>query len=108
MSLCHTPGDRILITQHEQLDIAIKRVGNRYVTTMLIAKRIRQLNHGARARVKPQEGENHFSVAVREIAEGHVTLYPKSALPVSKTSAASDSSDASDETPASSDPTTQE
>ena len=93
-------------TQHGQLDIAIKNIGNRYVTTMLIAKRIRQLNHGAQARVERQEGENQFSVAVREIAQGHVTLDPKTASLVSKTSEASDSNASSDETPASSGPTT--
>jgi DNA-directed RNA polymerase subunit K/omega len=41
---------------------------------MLIAKRIRQLQHGAHARVQRQEEESYFSVAVREIAEGLLTL----------------------------------
>ena len=63
-----------MITQHELLDAAIKKVGNRYVATMLIAKRIRQLHHGAPPRIRPAEGESHFSVAVREIAEGALVL----------------------------------
>jgi DNA-directed RNA polymerase subunit K/omega len=73
---------------------------------MLIAKRIRQLNHGARARVERQEGENNFSVAVREIAAGHVALDPTTASPIATASEASDSNGTSDEAPASSGPTT--
>ena len=63
-----------MTTQHEFLDTAIQKMGNRYITTMLIAKRIRQLQHGARARVQRQEEESYFSVAVREIAAGLLTL----------------------------------
>jgi DNA-directed RNA polymerase omega subunit len=63
-----------LTTQHALLDAAIKKIGNRYVTTMLIAKRIRQLYHGARPLVEREEHESHFTVAVREIAEGHLTI----------------------------------
>jgi DNA-directed RNA polymerase omega subunit len=63
-----------LTTQHEFLDTAIQKVGNRYIATMLIAKRTRQLYHGAPTRVPRQEGESNFSVAVREIAEGLVVL----------------------------------
>jgi DNA-directed RNA polymerase omega subunit len=63
-----------LTTQHERLDTAIQKVGNRYMSTMLIAKRTRQLYHGAPTRVPRQEGESNFSVAVREIAEGLVVL----------------------------------
>jgi DNA-directed RNA polymerase omega subunit len=63
------------LTSHQEfLDSAIQKVGNRYLTTMLIAKRIRQLAHGAQPRVEQQEGESLFSVVVREIAEGHVAL----------------------------------
>jgi len=65
-----------LTTQHALLDAAIKKIGNRYVTTMLIAKRIRQLYHGARALVEHEEDESHFTIAVREIAEGHLTIEP--------------------------------
>jgi DNA-directed RNA polymerase omega subunit len=97
-----------LITQHEQLDIAIQKVGNRYVTTMLIAKRIRQLNHGARPRVERQEGENNFSVAVREIAEGHITLELQTASPVSQSTDTANSNGASDEATRTSDPAAQE
>lgn len=61
-------------TQHELLDKAIARVGNRYLTTMLIAKRIRQLHHGARPRVRREESDSLFTVAVREIAEGHLSM----------------------------------
>ena len=61
-------------TQHELLDKAIARVGNRYLTTMLIAKRIRQLHHGARPRVPREESDSHFTIAVREIAEGHLSM----------------------------------
>lgn len=60
--------------QHQFLDMAIRKVGNRYLATMLIAKRIRQLQHGAAPFVPREEGESTFTVAVREIAEGHVTL----------------------------------
>jgi DNA-directed RNA polymerase omega subunit len=65
-----------LTNQHELLDAAIKKVGNRYLATMLVAKRIRQLHHGAPAYVKRSEGESHFTVAMREIAEGLVILDP--------------------------------
>jgi DNA-directed RNA polymerase omega subunit len=71
-----------LTTQHALLDIAIRKVGNRYLATMLIAKRIRQLNHGAPPRVQRQEGESYFSVAVREVAEGLLRLAPDSETPV--------------------------
>jgi DNA-directed RNA polymerase omega subunit len=63
-----------LTTQHEVLDTAIKKVGNRYLATMLAAKRIRQLHHGARAQVRRAENESHFSVTVREIADGLLVL----------------------------------
>ena len=61
-------------TQHELLDAAIQKVGNRYITTMLVAKRIRQLLHGAPPYVERAEGESPFSVAMREIAEGRVIV----------------------------------
>src|SRR5262245_20963154 len=73
------PGGRSLTTQHALLDLAIKKIGNRYLTTMLIAKRIRQLHHGVRPRVEREEGESDFSVAVREVAEGLLRLTPDSA-----------------------------
>lgn len=95
-----------MITQHEKLDIAIQKVGNRYVATMLIAKRIRQLNHGARPRVERQEDENNFSVAVREIAEGHISIDPQTASPASKNAGAANSNGAAGETAPSSGPTT--
>ncbi len=63
-----------MTNQHELLDAAIKKVGNRYLATMLVAKRIRQLHHGAPAYVKRGEGESHFTVAMREIAEGLVMI----------------------------------
>lgn|GEM_PF-2443651 len=65
-----------MTTQHELLDAAIKQVGNRYLATMLVAKRIRQLHHGAPAYVQRQEGESFFTVAMREIALGHVVMEP--------------------------------
>ncbi|PON14900.1 DNA-directed RNA polymerase subunit omega [Candidatus Entotheonella serta] len=65
-----------MTNQHELLDAAIKKVGNRYLATMLVAKRIRQLHHGAPAYVQRSEGESHFTVAMREIAEGLVILDP--------------------------------
>ena len=65
-----------MTTQHALLDAAIKKIGNRYLTTMLIAKRIRQLYHGASPLVEREENESHFTVAVREIAEGHLTVVP--------------------------------
>jgi DNA-directed RNA polymerase subunit K/omega len=65
-----------LTTQHELLDATIKQVGNRYLATMLVAKRIRQLHHGAPAYVQRQEGESFFTVAMREIALGHVVMEP--------------------------------
>lgn len=65
-----------LTTQHALLDAAIRKVGNRYLTTMLIAKRIRQLHHGSRPLVAYEEDESYFTVAVREIAEGHLTVEP--------------------------------
>lgn len=63
-------------TQHALLDTAIRKVGNRYLATMLIAKRIRQLHHGAQALVPREDGESYFTVAVREIAEGHLSVSP--------------------------------
>ena len=65
-----------MTTQHELLDAAIKQVGNRYLATMLVAKRIRQLHHGAPAYVQRQEGESFITVAMREIALGHVVMEP--------------------------------
>jgi DNA-directed RNA polymerase subunit K/omega len=41
---------------------------------MLIAKRIRQLHHGARPRVPREESDSHFTIAVREIAEGYLSM----------------------------------
>jgi DNA-directed RNA polymerase omega subunit len=67
-----------LATQHALLDTAIQKIGNRYLTTMLIAKRIRQLHHGAPPRVERQEGESDFAIAVREVAEGLLRLAPDS------------------------------
>lgn len=63
-----------MTTQHELLDAAIKKVGNRYIATMLVAKRIRQLLHGAPPYVERAEGESPFSVAMREVAEGRVMV----------------------------------
>ena len=63
-----------MTTQHELLDVAIKRVGNRYIATMMVAQRIRQLNHGARPYVRQEEDESHFNLAMREIAEGYVVM----------------------------------
>jgi DNA-directed RNA polymerase subunit K/omega len=65
-----------LSTQHELLDAANKQVGNRYLATMLVAKRIRQLHPGAPAYVQRQDGESFFTVAMREIALGHVVMEP--------------------------------
>ena len=62
--------------QHALLDAAIKAVGNRYQTTMLIAKRIRQLGHGARPQVPHEESDSYFTIAVSEIAAGHLTFDP--------------------------------
>ncbi len=72
-----------MTTQHAVLDAAIKKIGNRYLTTMLIAKRIRQLYHGAPALVECDEDESHFTIAVREIAEGHLTIEPTIGSPPS-------------------------
>ena len=71
-----------MTTQHALLDAAIQRIGNRYLTTMLIAKRIRQLYHGARPLVDYEEDESYFTVAVREIAEGHLTILPTTGSPL--------------------------
>lgn len=62
--------------QHALLDAAIKVVGNRYQTTMLIARRIRQLHHGARPQVPHEEADSFFTIAVREIAAGHLSFDP--------------------------------
>jgi DNA-directed RNA polymerase omega subunit len=72
-----------LTTQHALLDTAIKKIGNRYLTTMLIAKRIRQLYHGAPALVEHDVDESHFTMAVREIAAGHLTIEPMIGSPPS-------------------------
>ena len=72
-----------MTTQHALLDAAIKKIGNRYLTTMLIAKRIRQLYHGAPALVEYDEDESHFTIAVREIAEGHLNIEPTVGSPPS-------------------------
>lgn len=79
-----------MATQHKLLDAAIKRVGNRYLATMLVAKRVRQLHHGAPAYVPYNDGESYFTVAMREIAEGLVVMQStgndhivKSAPPIS-------------------------
>lgn len=69
-------GRKILRQQHALLDAAIKVVGNRYHTTMLIARRIRQLHHGARPQVSHEEADSFFTIAVREIAAGHLSFEP--------------------------------
>ena len=71
-----------MTNQHALLDAAIKQIGNRYLTTMLIAKRIRQLYHGALPLVQHEEDESHFTIAVREIAEGHLTILPTTGSPL--------------------------
>ena len=71
-----------MTTQHALLDAAIKQIGNRYLTTMLIAKRIRQLYHGAHPLVEHEENESYFTIAVREIAEGHLTILPTIGSPL--------------------------
>ncbi len=71
-----------MTTQHALLDAAIKKIGNRYVTTMLIAKRIRQLYHGASPLVECEENESSFTIAVREIAEGRLTILPTTGTPL--------------------------
>lgn len=86
-----------MTTQHALLDAAIKKVGNRYLTTMLLAKRIRQLHHGARAMVQWQEGESHFSIAVREIAEGFIVLKSTADLPAASSNGAAQSAPESTE-----------
>ena len=89
-----------MTTQHALLDTAIKKVGNRYLTTMLLAKRIRQLHHGARSLVQRQEGESYFSVAIREIAEGLIILNPTSDLPVASSNGiASPAAEPTEDTP---------
>ncbi len=60
--------------QHALLDAAIKVVGNRYHTTMLIARRIRQLHHGARPQVPHEEADSFFTIAVREIAADQISF----------------------------------
>jgi DNA-directed RNA polymerase omega subunit len=67
-------GGRTLTQQHALLDAAIKKVGNRYLATMLVAKRMRQLYHGAPPYVAREDDESLFTVALREIAEGHLVL----------------------------------
>lgn len=71
-----------MTTQHALLDAAIKKIGNRYITTMLIAKRIRELYHGAPPLVEPEENESSFTIAVREIAAGHLTIRPTTGSPL--------------------------
>ena len=72
--------------QHALLDAAIKVAGNRYHATMLIAKRIRQLHHGAPPQVPHEEADSFFTIAVREIAAGHLSFEsappPESAPPI--------------------------
>jgi DNA-directed RNA polymerase subunit K/omega len=48
---------------------------------MLIAKRIRQLHHGARPRVPREESDSYFTVAVREIAEGRLSMQIRAHTP---------------------------
>lgn len=81
-----------MTTQHALLDTAIQKIGNRYLATMLIAKRIRQLHHGAPPRVQRQEGESYFSVAVREVAEGVLRLAPDSQSLVEDSNGSNESS----------------
>lgn len=86
-----------MTNQHELLDAAVKKVGNRYLATMLVAKRIRQLHHGAPAYVKRSEGESHFTVAMREIAEGLVVIDPPVVIDSFAAAAASLTADAAPE-----------
>jgi DNA-directed RNA polymerase subunit omega len=63
-----------LTKQHELLDTAIKKIGNRYLATMLIAKRVRQLYRGAKPLVIREDNESLFTVAVREVVEGQIVF----------------------------------
>ena len=60
--------------QHELLDTAIRKIGNRYLATMLIAKRVRQLYRGAKPLVAREENESLFTVAVREVVAERITF----------------------------------
>ena len=89
-----------MTTQHELIDAAIKKVGNRYIATMLVAKRIRQLHHGAPSYVERAEGESPFTVAMREVAEGRVTVNTLVQADTATTDTTADSdNDTADEVP---------
>lgn len=76
-------GDYALTKQHELLDTAIRKIGNRYLATMLIAKRVRQLYRGAKPLVIREDNESLFTVAVREVVTGRITFQlPPTASPV--------------------------
>jgi DNA-directed RNA polymerase omega subunit len=51
---------------------ALEKAGNRYLLTVLLADRARQLKLGAKPQVEVGNGDSHYVIALREIAAGKI------------------------------------
>jgi DNA-directed RNA polymerase subunit K/omega len=61
--------------QHNKLDDLYQEVGGVYKTTVLIQKRLRELNRGARKLV-PDESKNPIATVMSEIEKDRIALVP--------------------------------
>jgi len=61
--------------QHQKLDHLYDEVGGVYKTTVLIQKRLRELNRGARKLV-PEDDKNPIATVMTEIEKDRIALVP--------------------------------
>jgi DNA-directed RNA polymerase subunit K/omega len=61
--------------QHNKLDDLYRQVGGVYKTTVLMQKRLRELNRGARKLV-PEENKNPIATVMTEIEKDRIQLVP--------------------------------
>lgn len=63
---------------HSRFEALYEKVGGVYKTTVLIQKRLRELQRGAR-RLVDDPNASHMEIAMREIMEGKIELVPDTA-----------------------------
>lgn len=54
------------------IDDLVKKTGNAYILSLLVARRIRQLNEGAHPLVELKEPHKPLFIAIREILEDKI------------------------------------
>ncbi|HHT09819.1 MAG TPA: DNA-directed RNA polymerase subunit omega [Atribacter sp.] len=54
------------------IDELIKKTGNRYYLTTLVAKRSKQLNQGAKPLIENQQPAKPLFIALKEVAEDKI------------------------------------